>query len=68
MTEKNCRACRFCYMEPDDDFVCGHKDAGQFGIYTKHAAAKGGHCGPERPKFEQHPLRHPNGDLKLEAK
>lgn len=61
---KNCAACAHSFMEPDDDLTCGHKDAGPVGIYTRHAAGKGGHCGPERPKFEQHPGRNPNGTLK----
>jgi len=51
-------------MEPDDDFCCGHPDAGAFGTYVRSAASPGGHCGPERPKFEQHPLRKPDGLLK----
>jgi hypothetical protein len=33
------------------------------GTYIRRAAAEGGHCGPERPKFKQHPLRGPNGEL-----
>lgn len=61
--QKNCHACAFSYMEPDSDLVCGHADAGLMGIYTRHASAKGGHCGPDRPKFEQHPLRNPDGSL-----
>lgn len=61
---KNCQACAHCFMEPDDDFCCGHPDAGTMGIYVKHAAAPGGHCGPARPKFEQHPGRNPDGTLK----
>jgi len=64
MNEKNCKACSYCYMEPDSDFTCGHPDAGTFGTITRIAAAPGGHCGPDRPKFEQHPLRKLNGDLK----
>jgi hypothetical protein len=60
-----CQACRWCFLEPDDDFCCGHPDAGEAGTYIKHAAREGGHCGPERPKFEQHPHRTPEGALKL---
>jgi hypothetical protein len=60
----NCKACAHSYMEPDDDLTCGHKDAGSMGTYTKHAAAPGGHCGPARPKFEQHPGRNADGTLK----
>jgi hypothetical protein len=51
-------------MEPDDDFCCGHPDAGEVGTYVKRAAVEGGHCGPERPKFEQHPLRTADGYMK----
>lgn len=58
-----CKACRHCFMEPDSDFCCGHPDAGSFGILIRHAIAEDGHCGPLRPKFEQHPLRTPEGDL-----
>ena len=61
---KNCLACRYSFMEPDDDLTCGHPDAGLVGLYVKHAAAPGGHCGPSRPKFDQHPLRNPDGTLK----
>lgn len=60
----SCKACRHCFMEPDDDFCCGHPDAGVFGTYVRRAAAEGGHCGPNLPKFEQHPLRTPEGDQK----
>lgn len=60
----SCKACRHCFMEPDDDFCCGHPDAGVFGTYVRRAAAEGGHCGPTLPKFEQHPLRTPEGDQK----
>ena len=64
---KNCKACRYCFMEPSDDqFCCGHPDAGPLGIHTVHAAGEGGHCGPDRPKFEQHPCRTPTGDLILQ--
>lgn len=61
----NCQACSHCFMEPDDmNFVCGHPDAGSAGIYLRHAVAPDGHCGPDRTKFEQHPLRNPDGTLK----
>lgn len=62
--EKNCRACKHSLMEPDDDLACGHPDAGSVGTYAYIAAGPSGHCGAERPKFEQHPLRHPDGELK----
>ncbi len=53
-------------MEPSDmNFTCGHPDAGAFGIYTHRATAEGGHCGPERSKFKQHPLRNADGTLKM---
>jgi hypothetical protein len=61
---KNCRACSYCYMDPDSDFICGHPDGGTFGKLARVAAASDGHCGPLRPKFEQHPRRRLNGNLK----
>jgi hypothetical protein len=65
MDNHNCRACAHCYMEPDDmNFICGHPDAGTFGIYIRHATNEKGHCGPSRTKFQQHPLRLPSGDIK----
>jgi len=60
----NCHACAYSFMEPDDDLTCGHPDAGSMGLYVHHAAAPDGHCGPTRPKFKQHPGRHPSGHLK----
>lgn len=63
-----CEACKFCGCEPDDDFYCGHPDAGPMGLYLKHAAAPGGHCGPAHPKFQQHPGRNPDGSLKTRTK
>lgn len=75
MSEKNCHACKHSYMGPgDDELVCGHPDAGPMGEYARVASEgrvrsgavlpKLGHCGPERAKFEQHPLRNPDGSLK----
>jgi hypothetical protein len=49
------------------NIVCGHEDSGIFGIYLHSAKApyrEGEHCGPNRSKFEQHPMRQENGDLK----
>lgn len=61
----NCAACSYCFMEPSDmNFTCGHPDAGVFGKSVNHAASKKGHCGPDRPKFEQHPGRTPDGRLR----
>lgn len=58
-----CRACKHCGQEPrNQEFVCRHPDAGVVGVYIPIATAPSGHCGPERPKFEQHPLRTPEGD------
>ncbi len=77
MSEKSCRACAHSYLEPDASYpVCGHKDAGTFGVYTHRATQvekdptnEGiGHCGPERSKFEQHPLRNPDGTFKSDTK
>ena len=59
-----CQACAFCYMEPDSGFICGHKDAGIFGVNVDRASQEGGHCGIGRRKFEQHPDRNANGTLK----
>ena len=62
---KTCKACSYCYLD-DWDFICGHPDAkaGVFGDYTYKAIMDNGHCGPDRPKFEQHPLRNEDGTLK----
>jgi len=65
MSDKTtCLACAYCYCEPDDDFTCGHPDAGSMGTYIRRAAAPGGHCGPNLPKFKQHPMRNQDGSLK----
>lgn len=62
---KNCHACAYSFMEPSDmNLTCGHPAAGSFGVYTYRAAAEGGHCGPDRLKFKQHPLRNEDGTLK----
>jgi hypothetical protein len=68
----NCYACTHSGMEPDGDprLICYHKDAGTFGKWAETigtstgASDVGGHCGPERPKFEQHPHRNADGSLK----
>lgn len=67
MNRKTCLACAHCGTEPDDPrFICGHKDAGEFGVYLRLLSnplpAK--HCGDDRAKFEQHPMRNENGSLK----
>lgn len=65
--DTDCRACKHCYL--DDDFICGHEACGTFGRLTHIArsATQGtrgeGHCGPGATRFEQHPLRGPNGEL-----
>ena len=60
--QKNCKSCKFSYMEPCDmNLICGHSDSGQMGLYVLRGPAK--HCGPERIKWEQHPMRTENGDL-----
>lgn len=61
-TKKNCRACAHCFCEPDDDFTCGHKDSGPMGLYVARGPVA--HCG-DYTKFEQHPLRNPDGSLKM---
>ena len=63
--DKNCAACAHSYMGPgDDELVCGHNAAGMMGKYARVASEKGGHCGPDRKKFEQHPNRNEDGSLK----
>lgn len=62
----NCLACRFSYMEPDSPLICGHPESGMFGLSLAGPASprlKDGHCGEDGSKFEQHPLRGPNGEL-----
>jgi len=56
-----CYACSYSYMEPDSPLICGHPDAGSFGlhIYTEPLA----HC-PDFVKYKQHPMRRPDGSLK----
>lgn len=61
--EPSCRACASCYLD-DMDFICGHKDAGDWGKKVNVAASSEGHCGPSLKKFVQHPLRTPAGDIK----
>jgi hypothetical protein len=58
---KNCRACRYSYMEPDSDLICGHPDSGTFGLTIRKEPLD--HC-KDFSKFQQHPLRKTNGDLK----
>lgn len=58
--EKTCFACTHSYMEPDSPLICGHPDAGTFGLaIRKHPLD---HCGWK--KFQQHPLRNADGSLK----
>lgn len=59
--KKNCRACGFSYMEPDSGLICGHPDAGFFGVTIRTEPAA--HC-PDFVKFQQHPKRQANGDLR----
>lgn len=72
--KKNCWACKHSGIEPDDQrLICGHPDGGPFGKWAETigtsmgASDVGGHCGPERSKFEQHPHRNPNGTLKFDV-
>jgi len=59
---ENCRACAHSYMEPDGEavLICGHKDAGLFGLYVRQEPLA--HCGWK--KFEQHSGRNRDGSLK----
>lgn len=50
--DKKCTDCKWCFMEPDDDFTCGHEVMGLFGLYVKHARKPGGECGPDAKLFE----------------
>jgi hypothetical protein len=60
--KKNCQACKHCFMEPSDmNFTCGHPDSGTFGLYVTRGPVP--HCG-DYTKFEQHPMRNPDGSLK----
>jgi hypothetical protein len=55
-------------MEPGEArLICGHIDSGKFGKYLNGLSKPEpmAHCGPERTKFEQHPMRNPNGSLKV---
>lgn len=56
----NCRACSRSYMDPDSGLICGHPDAGLFGLTIYREPLS--HCGWK--KFEQHPGRNPDGTLK----
>jgi len=61
--KKNCKACKYCFMEPSDmNLTCGHPDSGPFGKYVHRGPIA--HCGLDRTKFEQHPLRTEDGRLK----
>lgn len=59
---KTCYACANSYMEPSGEatLICGHKDAGVFGLYVRQEPLD--HCGWK--KFKQHPLRNRDGSLK----
>jgi hypothetical protein len=65
---KNCRACAFSVVDPASaygtDAVCVHPSAVPWNQRAREASAEGGHCGPARPKFKQHPWRKENGDLR----
>jgi hypothetical protein len=62
---KNCFACAFSSMEPDDErLICGHPKAGPFGKYLSFDAKPIAECGVDRVFFEQHSSRTPDGKLK----
>ena len=63
--EKPCKACAFCYMEPDSDLICGHKESGSFGLSLIQGVPT--HCGPEKIHFKQHSLRTPQGGLQSQV-
>lgn len=58
-----CRACAHSYMEPDSDLICGHKEAGFFGLTIHMKPPQLAHC-KNYEKFEQHLRRNPDGSLK----
>lgn len=61
---RTCRACRHSYQEPDSGLVCGHPDAGPFGLLVRDDARPNlRHC-YSHERFEQHPLRTPTGGFK----
>lgn len=63
---KDCRACANCYLDMSDiNFICDHIDSEVFGKLTRIASSENGHCGIDKTKFEQHPNRQENRDLKL---
>ena len=41
--------------------VCGHPDSGPFGKFLNYGPIE--HCGSDRTKFKQHPLRNTDGSL-----
>jgi hypothetical protein len=65
-TVEKCLACAHSYMEPDSGLLCGHPDAGTFGLLIKIGRTPResalAHC-PSFSKFEQHPLRTAVGQL-----
>lgn len=52
MSEKRCTDCAYCFMEPDEDFCCGHPMAGPVGLYVNRARAVDGICGRDAKLFE----------------
>jgi hypothetical protein len=50
--EKKCTDYAYCFLEPDDDFCCGHPTAGIVGKYVNAARKPGGICGPDATLFE----------------
>lgn len=63
-TPKPCTACTHSYMEPDSDLICGLPELGLFGLTIRK---NGEHCEGGK-KFDQHPLRTPEGHLKRGTK
>lgn len=50
----------------ESPLICGHPESGMFGLSLAGPASprlKDGHCGEGGSKFEQYPLRGPNGEL-----
>jgi len=51
----DCRGCKYCFMEPDDDLCCGHPNYGTWGKYVRVARDLDGICGPEAKLYEKDP-------------
>lgn len=65
--KKNCYACAYSGMEPDDArLICGHPSEGSFGVYLKgfRDPEPTENCTSNFINFKQHPLRNADGSMK----